>query len=105
MMFASPEYVYQKDDVKDLLDLYKSNLSIKTILAYKPLSTTITPNSFSGQLTRHSNDDAIVSRHGNDGITSLGVRTKNDANNYPSYYLGFNNSDNIMKGYYHDKIV
>jgi hypothetical protein len=35
LMFASPEYMYQADDIKDILNYYKSNIKIQTVSRFE----------------------------------------------------------------------
>lgn len=41
MMFASPEYVYQSDDMKDIYEQYSGTMSIDVVAKYKCITETI----------------------------------------------------------------
>lgn len=110
LMFASPESVYQTDDVRNVMDLYKANATVRDVVGYKPLSETA-PNQFEGYIN-WTNDDASVNKFGNTSKTVLGVKTKEISDNSPAFYLGFSengpdniNNNMIYMGYYINNIV
>lgn len=103
MMFSSPEYVYQADDIKNVMDMYKTNATIENVVAYKPKSTEST--TFEGTMNFEGQAGERVNLFGNSGVTSLGIKTQEVQDNAPAYYLGFSDSNDVFDGYYIDKIV
>ena len=103
MMFASPEYVYQPDDIKDVLNNYKTQIKTEDVVCYLPKSEPGDSN-FSGKLNREDHVDStpIVNRLDLDGNTTIGPATKR-INGYSSYNWGI--YSNRRNKYFYNPIV
>lgn len=114
-MFSSPEYVYQKDDIKDIVNQHKDTITVEDVIAYRPLSNYVGEDTFKGNHVRQEDEYpnlmalGLMDENNQEYHTVLGVRTTelNDPGvpSYPSYYIGFNDGPNYQNSFFIDNIV
>lgn len=112
-MFSSPEYVYQKDDIKDIINQHKDTITVEDVIAYRPISNYVDENTFRGNHVRQEDEyqnlkalGLMQDNNNEEYHTVLGVRTaKLDDTVAPSYYIGFNDGPNYQDSFFIDNIV
>lgn len=89
VQFASPEYAYQSDDIKNILDTYKNQIKLEHAFVYTTKGDTVIRTVSADQNAQNGITSTIVSSNTPSHLTRLSYTssTKEDNNNiYPFRY-------------------